>query len=161
METRKYESTLKNSNRVLVNLDRLLAGIQARIKTAVNGGLLDKAEILTKTRYEFERVYALLLRRKGEILFREKHLGKALSFFNQAVRKNLKDEVSFYRMGEILVELQNLSKALGKFRRAAEHAVQESKLHQEALIWIDKIFAQQAVDAIKEEDPEQIGRAHV
>ena len=155
METRKYESTLKNSNRVLVNLNRLLDGIQERIRLEINRGLLGKAEILGEARKEFERVYALLLRRKGEILFREKHMGKALNFFNQAVRKNLRDEVSFYRMGEILVELGDLSKAQGKFRRAAEHAEIGSKLHQEALKWIDKIFAQQAVDAIKAEDPER------
>jgi|GEM_PF-1037280 len=155
METRKYESTLKNTNRVLKNLDRLLEGIQKRMVAEVQKGVLKKAEILSQTRSEFEHIYALLLRRKGEILFREKHLRKALEFFDRSVRKNLKDEVSFFRMGEIMVELGDLNKALGKFRRAAEHAPKGSNTHQEALRWIDKIFAQQAVDAIAAEDPER------
>ncbi|MBT3784246.1 tetratricopeptide repeat protein, partial [bacterium] len=153
LETRKYESTLKSTNKALNTLRVLISGFQARMVQEVKSGILVKAGKLADTRSAFERLHSLLLRRKGEILFREKLYPRALKLFEESVRKNPRDDVSYFRMGEIHVELKNLDRALARFRRAAEHAVEGSKIQKEALGWIDKIFAQQAVDAIAEEDP--------
>ena len=154
LEKRRYESTLKSINLVLYNTRQMAAYFKKLTSKKIQLGELDKAEFFTNTREYFERLVSKLLTRKGEILYREKHFSKALKVFRSAVERDSKDSVAWYRIGLIHVENKSFDKALTGFRKVLQNTGNTSGLHLSSLDWIDKIFSEQAIEAIKSQNIE-------
>lgn len=152
LEKRRYESTLKAINAILGNTRSLASYYKRLTLKSINSGDLDRAQQFTESREYFEKLVSRLLTRKGEILFREKHNLRALKIFELALERNSKDAVSWYRSGLIYTQEKNFDKALIGFRKVLQHTSEDSRMHQNSLDWIDKIFSEQAVQAIKTQE---------
>ena len=79
----------------------------------------------------------------------EKHFPQALKVFRSAVERDSRDSVAWYRIGLIHVENKSFDKALTGFRKVLQNTHNTSGLHLSSLDWIDKIFSEQAIEAIK------------
>ena len=144
LEKRRYETSLKTANAMIQSLAFLIE----KLRDAPGSPLKQK-----NIKF-FEELLSLTLRRKGEILYREKHYGDALEVFERAVGHSDREPISWYRMALIHAREKDFDQALISFRKVILHSSQNSKIHQDALKWLDKIFNEQAVEAIAKEDPE-------
>lgn len=152
LEKRRYESTLKSINSILGNTRALASYYKRLTLRSINSGDLDLAQKMTESREYFESLVSRLLTRKGEILFREKHYSKALETFKLALERDPSDSISWYRTGLIYIEQRRYNNALVSFRKVLQNTSKESNTHQNSLELIDKIFSEQAVQAIKTQD---------
>ena len=60
--------------------------------------------------------------------------------------------MAWYRIGLINVENKSFNRALTGFRKVLQNTHKTSALHLSSLDWIDKIFSEQAIEAIKNQD---------
>ncbi len=152
LEKRRYESTLKSVNSMLRNTRKLAAHFKKISLQKIQFGNLDGAQKSTSSREYFESLVSKLLTRKGEILFREKHFQKALKILRTAVERDPSDSIAWYRIAQINVESNSLGRALIGFRKVIQNTHKKTGLHTNSLEWIDKIFSEQAIQAIKNQD---------
>lgn len=152
LEKRRYESTLKSINSILGNTRALALYYKRLTLRSINSGDLDLAQLMTESREYFESLVSRLLTRKGEILFREKHYSKALETFKLALERNPSDSISWYRTGLIYIEQRRYNNALVSFRKVLQNTLKQSTMHKNSIEWIDKVFSEQAVQAIKTQD---------
>jgi tetratricopeptide (TPR) repeat protein len=152
LESRKYETTLKNINEIIDNILALASFLGKKVAESLNRGQFLEATDYSQDRDYFYRIYSLLLTRKGEILFREKLYDAAMIVFRESTSRTPQDYVSWYRMGEILFLQQKYTQSLQAFRKVVEHSPKETKIHEEGLKRIDEVFNEEALEAISKQD---------
>lgn len=154
LEKKRYESSLIKLNEMDSNLKRLVEESKSIGLKQVQQGNLNLAEKTAQNREQLEALRALLLTRKGEILYREKLYDQGLVILKKSVTENPGDYPSWYRTALIRIDLQEFDLALVALRKVLQNTNAEQEIHRRALEWVDKILNEQAVQAIQSQDLE-------